>query len=520
MIKVVKKKEDLIEYFNKYSFKHFFKITCKVELNYYKYLKCFKKKDLSKIAKRITKNMLGDDSKLTKAMMIKILGKHFNNYGNRGMCSKYFLSKIHKINNKNIKYSEYLNSITYSNIVKISNIIYRKRGGGDKPDINLDDLKTPFNSVRKPRDLKSIINKLEKYDMPEDIFYWFAQLNKFLHNEVIEIRDINNNLLKIMIVSQIKKGGESNLNNFSYSALYYGKILNGTFNGKTDVVIKTQPKFTNNFLSIGKKYQYQIFNEIDAMRQITRNCYDAIVSKIYAYGILPPLNYGDIYRYVLVTERLGDDLNKLKSYPVNKIKECCKMLLTALKTIHGCDIKNNISLVHCDIKPDNIVFTDKKERSIKLIDFGITQNVLSKDKRDLDCIHIGGTDLYMSISQHKFVDPKYYTDSIVDYMDDFQAIAWMLLYFLGFDFKNNDTLKMKKIFCKNYDNPNYIDRIVSKRLTKRNIHVIGTLCDYTIGRADKLNKYSTDKKTPRGVYYSDYNELYYRDIENILNGLE
>jgi len=511
MANIIKKKEYLEEHFNKYSFKHFFKITSKIDLRYSTYLKCFLKRDLYKIAKNAKVNIGMNDS---KAIIIRALDKHFNAYSR-----EYFLSKIGKVSKDRIKYSVYLNSITSKNIEKIADIIYKKHGGGDKTVVNLDELKAPFNSVRRPRNLKNIINQLEKYNA-EDIFYWFTQLNKFLQNEVFSIKDINNNILKIKIIAPIKSDGSlSNIDNFSYSALYFGKILNGAYGGKSDVVIKTQPKFPSNFLKISKNYQYQIFEEVTHMMNINKHCYGAIVSKIYAHTILPPLKEGDIYRYVLVTERLGDDLNKLKTYPVSKIKECCKMLLTALKTIHGCNLKKHVSLVHCDIKPDNIVFTDKSEMAIKLIDFGITQNVLKYSRRE-DCVHLGGTYSYMSISQHKMNDPDYYMDSIVDYMDDFQAIAWMLLYFLNFEFKNEDALKIKEMFYKNYDNPLFIDKIATKRLTKNNIRVIGTLCDYTIKRADKLNRYPTDKKTARGVYYSDYNEMYYRDLQNILDGLE
>lgn len=519
MIDLIKKKEYLEEYFNKHDFKHFFKITNKIDLNYSKYLKCFLKKDLYKIAKKTNVNIGINDSKMT---IIRVLGKHFNTYKD-GDGREYFLSKISKAREASwarIKYGVYLKTITPKNMAKISDMIYKKRGGGEENiDMLLDELKVPFNSVRKPRDLKNIMNQLQKYNSSEDIFYWFAQLNKFLQNEVISIKDIRNNLLKIKIVYPIKSGKISKMNNFSYSALYYGKIINGSYGGKADVVIKTQPKFTNNFLKISKKYQYQIFEEVKAMTQINKNCYGAIVSKIYAYGVVPPLKEGDIYRYVLVTERLGDDLNKLKTYPINKIKECCKMLLTALKTIHGCNLKNRVSLVHSDIKPDNIVFTDKSETSIKLIDFGITQNVLKYSRRE-DCVHFGGTYSYMSISQHKIDDPDYYLDAVVDYMDDFQAIAWMLLYFLDFEFKNADALSVKETFHKNYDNPLYINKILNRRLTKKNIHVIGTLCDYTIKRADKQNRYETDKKTRSGIYYSEYNEQYYSDLQNILDGLE
>ena len=52
MIDLIKKREYLEEYFNKHDFKHFFKITNKIDLNYSKYLKCFLKKDLYKIAKK------------------------------------------------------------------------------------------------------------------------------------------------------------------------------------------------------------------------------------------------------------------------------------------------------------------------------------------------------------------------------------------------------------------------------------------------------------------------------------
>jgi hypothetical protein len=255
MIDLIKKKEYLEDYFNKHSFKEFFKITNKIDLNYSKYLKCFLKKDLYKIAKKTNVNIGINDTKLD---IIRVLGKHFNAYKD-GDGQKYFLSKISKAQEASrarIKYGVYLKTITPKNITKISDMIYKKRGGGEENiDMLLDELKVPFNSVRKPRDLKNIMNQLQKYNNSEDIFYWFAQLNKFLQNEVISIKDIHNNLLKIKIVYPIKSGKISNMNSFSYSALYYGKIINGSYGGKTDVVIKTQPKFTNNFLIL---YHYFI----------------------------------------------------------------------------------------------------------------------------------------------------------------------------------------------------------------------------------------------------------------------
>lgn len=142
------------EYFNKHDFKHFFKITNKIDLNYSKYLKCFLKKDLYKIAKKTNVNIGINDSKMT---IIRVLGKHFNTYKD-GDGREYFLSKISKAQEASrarIKYGVYLKTITPKNIAKISDMIYKKRGGGEENiDMLLDELKVPFNSVRKPRDLK------------------------------------------------------------------------------------------------------------------------------------------------------------------------------------------------------------------------------------------------------------------------------------------------------------------------------------------------------------------------------
>jgi hypothetical protein len=120
---------------------------------------------------------------------------------------------------------------------------------------------------------------------------------------------------------------------------------------------------------------------------------------------------------------------------------------------------------------------------------------------------------------------------VIDYMDDLQAIAWMLLDILS---KNKyillDNINEKQVdniiynnkinFLKNYKNAEYIKTIGNILLTENNISVIGEIVEYTMKRADKINKYPTDKKTSNGIYYSDYNESYYNDIEKILYKLK
>ena len=156
------------------------------------------------------------------------------------------------------------------------------------------------------------------------------------------------------------------------------------------------------------------------------NCANAIVSKIYAYGYINELVEGDIKRYVLVSEYLGKDLTSLK-YEENIliIRDIFILILKALNSMHNCNLNKNISIVHRDIKPDNIVFTDNTINKIKIIDFGLSTNVFNiineRSLKEYKGLH--GTPYYMSIMQHKTF--------VIDYMDDLQAIAWMLLDILS-----------------------------------------------------------------------------------------
>ena len=75
----------------------------------------------------------------------------------------------------------------------------------------------------------------------------------------------------------------------------------------------------------------------------------------------------------------------------------CIKILKAIQTIHSCSLNEGISFVHLDIKPQNIVFTDETETSIKLIDFGFTVNILK------NTVNIIGEGLqHFTTSEHHF----------------------------------------------------------------------------------------------------------------------
>jgi hypothetical protein len=121
---------------------------------------------------------------------------------------------------------------------------------------------------------------------------------------------------------------------------------------------------------------------------------------------------------------------------------------------------------------------------------------------------------------------------IIDYMDDLQGVAWVLLDLLSDSnillVRNNNNIKdlyenivyeNKMRFINNYRNIDYIKSVEHGALTANNMAVVAEIAQYTIERANKPNHYPTDKITAGGIYYCDYNDAYYNDIEMILNKL-
>jgi serine/threonine protein kinase len=292
-----------------------------------------------------------------------------------------------------------------------------------------------------------------------------------------------------------------------------------------EVVVKIQPRLPDILQKMNIKILYQIMTEYYIMKLLNVNCANAIVSKVYAYGSIGELVEGDIGRYVLVSKLLGKDLRQLKGdRDISKIRRMFILILRALQSMHNCNFKKNISIIHLDIKPHNIVFANENMNEIKIIDFGLSENIINaKGLREMK-VHKGyvGTLLYMATMLHK----KY----IIDYMLDLQSLAWVLFDLLcdnnilangpvGIHSNENIVYYNKMHFINNYRDAEYIKNIESGGLNANNIAVIGEIVEYTIDRANKPNRYPSDKKTKDGVFYCDYNDVYYNDIEMLLNRL-
>jgi len=561
--------EFLIQHFEKYNSKYFTENIIIDNINYYKYFKCLLKKDLLKIYDTVSEDLPSKTmQKKDKLYIAKKLGEHFDIN-----TAKYFVDVINSSYYDDIKYSTYLKCLSKKNIDKIFININKNINGNNKgtqvspavpavkpvkpdkpakpvkpdkpakpvkpdkpakpvkPDkekkktkptdnqvVSLEFL--PFNTERNTNknyeeNLKYIVAKYNR--KRTYISDYIVKLSQLFFNDVIVLNDINNKPMKILIIRELYKNIES--------LLYVGKIIEGAMIGE-EVVVKIQPRLPDILLNMNIKILYQIMTEYYIMRLLNVNCANAIVSKVYAYGSIGALVEGDIGRYVLVSKLLGKDLRQLRgNRDISNIKKIFILILRALQSMHNCNFKKNISIIHLDIKPHNIVFANENMNEIKIIDFGLSINILNATgARDMK-VQRGyvGTFLYMATMLYK----KY----IIDYMLDLQSLAWVLFDILSDnnniltkgreekDSVENTIYNNKMYFINNYRNAEYIKNIANGGLNANNIEVIGEIVEYTIDRANKPNRYPTDKKNADGVFYCDYNDAYYNDIEKLLNKL-
>jgi len=471
-------------------------------------------------------------SKLTKDQLIEKLNKHFQKNND-----SYFFENILKI----LTVKDILKSLTVSNLNSllgnIKDDLSQSPNGPASfagPAGPVGDLDTkiipsiapviasklvqslaylPFDTKRDAKSPESFDQKVEKIKLIKtnaNKLKAIMQITQLFENDIIKMR----NGMCIQIINYLSLREDT--------LLYIGKVLTGNLKDQ-NVVVKVQPRIP---IALAPKlpFGYQVTTEHSTMTFLQKNCSIVPIPKVYEYEMIEPLCNGDIERYTLVSELLGTDLAKgLKFKSVDKIKKDIISAIKAFQIMHKCNY------LHLDIKHENMVYSDSTEKDIKIIDLGHTESIKNRDnERKFEPRKPNdGTPLYMATMQH--------SATIKDYMDDLQAFAWMLLDLLGdkpitqgmpwINKKLNELKNAKLHFIENCKNDSYTDNIQNGTLTKHNISIIGELADYTIARADKRNKYTTDKyiihkKTNEKLYYCDYNDQYYKDIINIINKLK
>ena len=217
--------------------------------------------------------------------------------------------------------------------------------------------------------------------------------------------------------------------------------------------------------------------------KISQNVIDNLEKEIDIISSLDHPNIARFYetfhdqRYFHIVTELcrGKELSKLLKQNGGKIKEKnCRIII--MKIIHAINYCHIHGVVHCDLKPDNIIFETPNEESendndnilnlldLKLIDFGLSSRIKKNEK------------LNNTVGTSYFIAPEILSGEY-DEKCDMWSIGVILYYILSGKFpftgnsssdifekiKNNEPIFKKNIF--NDISPNAID-FIKKCLVK------------------------------------------------------
>ncbi|KZW04267.1 kinase-like protein [Exidia glandulosa HHB12029] len=141
------------------------------------------------------------------------------------------------------------------------------------------------------------------------------------------------------------------------------------------------------------------------------------IPTVFAYSHPPHFEYLSMQ---LLAGSLSDAVEKRGPLPVPVVANVAVQMLSALEHLHG------FSLVHRDVKPDNIMLrsSDENDLGVCLIDFGMVATSAA-DVADVDAepySNLTGTLPYASLQAH--VTPK------LSYRDDLESLAYTLFELL------------------------------------------------------------------------------------------
>ena len=163
---------------------------------------------------------------------------------------------------------------------------------------------------------------------------------------------------------------------------------------------------------------YHIINEVKNTNKININS----VIKMYELGIFEKKFYN-------VSEFI-DGISIRKIIVSKKKKNFLEKCQIILKICESLSFIHKKGIIHRDIKPDNIYYL--KDKTIKIIDFGISSNVINKNKNDLKLM---GSVCYLS--------PENVYFGIVNVSNDIYALG-ILAYELFYNalpfFKETDSV--------------------------------------------------------------------------------
>jgi calcium-dependent protein kinase len=179
---------------------------------------------------------------------------------------------------------------------------------------------------------------------------------------------------------QVKYSLEKKLNNGKYGTVYEGERLEVATRNKVakrnKVAVKRIPK--SEMSPIKTRHEIDMLNAVRGGPHILRFI-DKYEDSDYHYIVTELCRGGELFDYILQRSLLES--------------ECVQVIRQLLEAVQYCHEKR---IVHCDIKPENIMLRSSwgrpNEPDICLVDFGVAQRLTPGDKLN----GLRGTDDYMA----------------------------------------------------------------------------------------------------------------------------
>ena len=154
--------------------------------------------------------------------------------------------------------------------------------------------------------------------------------------------------------------------------------------------------------------------------------------------------------------------NSIRSKNVDKIDAIMRELLNGLMSIHG------LGIIHRDIKPDNIMFSDGE---FFFVDFGFAssysnqKSIADKDKDNNKNTILTGSPKYASINIHMGAEPNR--------RDDLISLGYVYLYMLMGELEWTDTNQVaSNIDKENLSSPYLMEIAAAKSLTRISTRIV------------------------------------------------
>ncbi len=190
--------------------------------------------------------------------------------------------------------------------------------------------------------------------------------------------------------------------NLTQGSVFADKYLVGELlgTGGLGAVFKAKHLYMERFVAL-KLLSPEYFENRRVIRNFQReamaiaNINHKNIVGVYDFGISQKKEPYLIMEYVEGTN-LDEIMEKANRLPPRRIIDICLQVCDGLIEAHSKGV------IHCDLKPSNILILDTNPESVKLVDFGLAQVLpreIKIDSQRTDSLLVSGTPTYMSLEQ-------------------------------------------------------------------------------------------------------------------------